>query len=140
MFNAGTGFWTIAAQIRLGNHMGDWAYLTQATTPPETVALTDPVAARAFDTMPVWAWAAYALAVGAGTTGAVLLIMRRKVAWAFFAVSTASATAQFGWSFLGFGILAAKGWTAAIFPAAIISIALASMLYAQAKARDGTLR
>ncbi|WP_369751207.1 hypothetical protein [Novosphingobium sp. AP12] len=47
---------------------------------------------------------------------------------------------QFGWTFLGYGLIAVKGWSTVIFPAVIFAITLASLLYARAKAADGTLR
>ncbi|HUD29849.1 MAG TPA: sugar transporter, partial [Novosphingobium sp.] len=103
-------FWIVATLILVWNLIGDAAYLTQATADLDVLAKTDPVTADAFRSMPVWAWAAYALAVGGGTLGAVLLLMRRKVAWAFFALSVAGIVVQFGWTFLGHGLIAAKGW------------------------------
>lgn len=133
-------FWIIAALILIWNLIGDAAYVMQAGADLDTLAKTDPVTAEAFRSMPGWAWAAYAAAVWGGTAGAVLLLMRRKVAWIFFAVSLVGVVVQFGWSFLGFRMIAAKGWSTAIFPAVIFAIAFASLLYARAKAADGTLR
>lgn len=134
------GFRIVAGAILLWNLMGDAAYLMQTTADLDAMAHTDPITAAAFASMPAWAWAAYALAVWGGTLGALLLLIRREIAWVFFALSVAGVIAQFGWSFFGFGIVAAKGWSAAAFPALIFAIALASLLYARAKAKDGTLR
>ncbi|WP_404481925.1 sugar transporter [Novosphingobium sp. BL-52-GroH] len=133
-------FWIIATAILLWNLIGDAAYLMQATADLDAIAGTDPVTAAALHSMPAWAWAAYAVAVGGGTLGAVLLLMRRKAAWALFALSLAGVVVLFGWSFLGFDMVAAKGWSSAIFPAVIFAIALASLLYARAKAADGMLQ
>lgn len=133
-------FWIIAAAILIWNLMGDVAYTMQASADLDALARTDPVTAAAFRSMPVWAWIAYAVAVWIGTLAAVLLIARRRKAWIFFALSLAGVVVQFSWSFLGFGMVAAKGWSTAVFPAVIFAIALASLLYARAKAKDGTLR
>jgi presenilin-like A22 family membrane protease len=133
-------FWIIAAAILAWNVLGDVAYVLQATADLDALAKSDPVTADAFRSMPGWAWAAYAVAVWIGTLAAVLLITRKRKAWIFFALSLAGVVVQFSWSFLGFGIVAAKGWSTAIFPAVIFAITLASLLYARAKAKDGTLR
>jgi hypothetical protein len=133
-------FWTIASAILAWNLIGDAAYLMQATSDFEAMSKVDPVSADAFNAMPPWAWGAYALAVGGGTLGAALLLMRRKAAWAFFALSVAGIVVQFGWTFLGYGLILVKGWSSAVFPAMILAIALASLFYARAKAADGSLR
>jgi CHASE2 domain-containing sensor protein len=133
-------FWIIAAAILVWNLLGDVAYVLQAGADLDALARTDPVTAAAFRSMPVWAWIAYAVAVWVGTLGAVLLLTRRRKAWVFFALSLAGVVVQFAWSFLGFGIVAAKGWSSAVFPAVIFAITLASLLYARAKANDGTLQ
>ncbi|GAB7550665.1 hypothetical protein NRB_01590 [Novosphingobium sp. 11B] len=132
-------FRVISILILIWNLIGDAAYLMQVNADLDDVAKTDPVTAQAFGSMPAWAWVAYAVAVWGGTLGAILLLMRREIAWVFFAASLAGVVMQFGWSFLGFGMIAAKGWSTAVFPAVIFAIALASLLYARAKARDGTL-
>ncbi|KMS60314.1 sugar transporter [Novosphingobium barchaimii LL02] len=133
-------FWIIALAILAWNLLGDAAYVMHASADLDVLARSDPVTADAFRSMPVWAWSAYAVAVWVGTLGAVLMLTRRKAAWIFFALSLAGVVVQFGWSFLGFGMVAAKGWSAAIFPAVIFAIGLGSLLYARRKAADGTLR
>jgi len=133
-------FWIVAGLILLWNLIGDAAYLMQVTADLDEVAKTDPTTAQAFASMPGWAWSAYAVAVWGGTLGAILLLARRKQAWWFFAASTLGVVVQFGWSFLGFPMIASKGWSTAIFPLVIFVIALASTLFAKTKARDGTLR
>lgn len=133
-------FWTIAVILLLWNLMGDAAYLMQVTTDLDELAKSDPITADAFRAMPQWAWAAYATAVWIGTAGAIMLLMRRKFAWVLFAVSLIAEIAQFGWTFLGYDLVAKKGATTAIFPLVIIAITLFSTIYARRKAADGTLR
>jgi hypothetical protein len=133
-------FWIIAVLILLWNLIGDAAYLMQASADINEIAARDPVQAQAFREMPGWAWGAYAVAVTSGTLGAILLLLRRGWAWALFAMSFAAVVIQFGWSFLGFDMLGAKGPSSAIFPLVIMGIALASTIYARRKRADGTLR
>jgi hypothetical protein len=134
------GFWIIAAVLLLWNLMGDAAYLSQVTADLDKLAASDPVTADAFRSMPKWAWAAYAIAVWVGTAGAVALLLRRKIAAALFAISLAGVIVQFGWTFLGYGLIARKDASTVIFPLVIAAIALFSVLYARAKTADGTLR
>ncbi|WP_443477762.1 sugar transporter [Novosphingobium aerophilum] len=133
-------FWIIAILILLWNLAGDVAYLVQASADPGEIARQDPVQAQAFREMPGWAWTAYAVAVASGTIGSVMLLSRRGWAWMLFALSFVAVVIQFGWSFLGFDMLGAKGPASAIFPLLIAGIALASTIYARRKRADGTLR
>jgi hypothetical protein len=133
-------FRIIAVLILLWNLVGDAAYLMQATANLDEVARQDPVQAQAFREMPGWVWAAYAVAVTSGTIGAIVLLMRRGWAWALFALSFTAVVIQFGWTFLGFDLLGAKGPSAALFPLLIAGIALASTIYAWRKRKDGTLQ
>lgn len=133
-------FRIIGAAILVWNLFGVLAYLRQATMDYNDLALTDPVSAEAFIRMPAWVWAAYAIAVLGGTLGAILLLARRSSAWACFALSIAGICVQFGWTFLGFNLVAQKGPSTLVFPLVILAIAVASLAYARAKRADGTLR
>lgn len=133
-------FRIVTVLILLWNLLGDAAYLMQATADLDKIALQDPVQAQAFREMPGWVWAAYAIAVASGTIGAVVLLMRRRWAWPLFALSLAGIAVQFGWTFLSFDILRAKGPSAALFPLLIVAIAVASTIYARRKQADGTLK
>jgi len=129
-----------AVAILLWNLIGDAAYLAQVTADPAKLAASDPVTAQAFAAMPTWAWAAYAIAVWLGTAGAVALLLGRRIATVLFALSVAGVVAQFGWSFLVFGLIARKGAATALFPLVIFAVGLAQLAYARLKARQGMLR
>jgi hypothetical protein len=81
--------------------------------------------------MPGWAWAAYALAVWAGTLGALALLMRRRWAVTLFALSLAGVVVQFGWTFLGTDIVARKGAVTAAFPMVIALIGTFQLWWAK---------
>lgn len=125
----------VAILILLWNLAGVASFAMQATADPAT--LGDPATARAFATMPAWAWTAYAVAVFSGLAGAVALLMRRRVSWILFTVSAVAVIVQFSWTVFGFGLLSYKGPDALIFPALILIIAVASALYARRQARVG---
>lgn len=124
--------------ILLWNLAGLVSFATQVTADPAT--LGDPATARAFATMPAWAWTAYAIAVLSGTAGAVALLMQRRVSWILFAVSAMAVVVQFGWTIFGFGLLTYKGPEAFVFPALILIVAIASAGYARRRARAGNWR
>lgn len=123
----------VAVLILLWNLAGLASFGMQATADPAT--LGDPATARAFATMPTWAWAAYAVAVISGAAGAVALLMRRRVAWILFAVSSVAVVLQFSWTIFGFGLLSYKGPDSLIFPALIVLVAIGSAIYARRHAR-----
>lgn len=133
-------FWIVAGLLLGWSLIGDAAYLAQTTADLNELAKTDPDTARAFAEMPDWAWSAYAIAVWVGTLGAIALLLRRRIAVPLFAVSLAGVLVQFGWSFFGSDIIAAKGPSAAAFPLFIIAVAGFALWYAYAKARQGLLR
>lgn len=133
-------FWTIAIALLAWNLLGIIAYFLQATADLDLLAKTDPATADAFRAMPQWAWAAYAVAVFVGTAAAIALLLRRRIAWVLFAVSLVAIIVQFGWTFLGYDLIARKGASTTIFPLVLVAIALAATLYARRNAADGTLR
>ena len=125
--------------LLLWNLMGAAAFIMQYSADFSQLAKTDPYTARIFAHMPGWAWTAYAVAVGAGTLGAILLLLRKAAAAPLFLLSVAAVVVQFGYSFLGTDLLSVKGVTAVIFPAVILVIALFQWLYARSMAAKGLL-
>lgn len=126
--------------LLLWNMIGVAAFIMQYSADLNQLAKTDAYTARIFAQMPGWAWAAYGVAVGAGTLGAILLLLRKAAAAPVFLLSIIAVIAQFGYSFLGTDLLAVKGATAAIFPAVILVIALFQWRYARSLTARGMLR
>ncbi|MES2159286.1 MAG: sugar transporter [Pseudomonadota bacterium] len=133
-------FVTIGILLLLWNLMGVAAFVMQYTADLTVLARTDPTTAQAFAAMPGWVWGAYGVAVGAGTLGAVLLLMKKAVAATLFLVSLIAVIVQFGYTFLGTDLLAIKGATSAAFPALIIIVAIVQLLYARSLVARGVLR
>lgn len=133
-------FRIVGILLLLWNLMGVGAFIMQYTADLDQLAKTDPYTARIFAAMPDWAWTAYALAVGGGTLGAILLLLRKAAAAPLFLLSVIAVIAQFGYSFIGTDLLAVKGATAAIFPAAILIVALFQWRYARGLIAKGVLR
>ena len=80
-------FIVIAIVLLLWNLMGLAAFAMQYTADLTELAKSDPVTAQAFAAMPAWVWIAYTIAVGAGTLGAVLLLMKKAETWAMLMLS-----------------------------------------------------
>jgi hypothetical protein len=101
-------FWIVAVLALLWEGMGCYAYLTQISA--------------ADDAMPVWVSAAFAVAVWVGVSGAILLLMRQRLARTAFAVSLLAVLVQFGGTLLVVkGTPAAGlGMAAAVVAAAVI--------------------
>ncbi len=68
-------FQLIGILLLLWNLMGIGAFIMQYSADLNQLAKTDPYAAKIFAAMPAWAWVAYAVAVGAGRLGAILLLL-----------------------------------------------------------------
>ena len=135
------GITVIGIILLLWNLTGILAFIMQYTADVDALSRTDPITARAFAAMPGWLWLVYAVAVGAGTAGALLLLARRAAAAALFLLSLACVLVQFGYTLLGTDLIAAKGVVAAAaFPAFIILIAFAQLFYARALTRKSLLR
>ncbi|MCK0531231.1 sugar transporter [Sphingobium agri] len=137
---ASRSFKIIAIGLLIWNLIGVAAFGMQYGADLAVLAKSDPYTARLFAEMPGWAWAAYAVAVGAGTVGALLLLLRKAAAVALFALSLAAVVVQFGYSFLGTDLWAVKGAGAAVFPAVIVAIAVGQLLYAARLHAKGVLR
>lgn len=134
-------FLMFALLLLLWNLMGVAAFVLQYTADLDELARTDPTTARAFAMMPGWGWAVYGVAVGAGTLGAIALLMKKAAAATLFLLSLVAVLIQFGYTLLGTDLIAVKGLAgAAAFPAFVILIAIVQLLYARSLVGRGFLR
>lgn len=133
-------FIPIAIALLLWNLTGVAAFIGQFTMDYAQLAKTDPYTARMMTSMPRWLWGVYALAVGAGVLGALLLLARRAAAAALFALSLAAVIVQFGHALGLTDLIAVKGWSAVALPAFIILMAVVQYGYARAQVGKGVLR
>ncbi|UZW53845.1 sugar transporter [Sphingobium sp. JS3065] len=133
-------FRAIGILLLLWNLLGVAAFIMQYSADLDRLAKTDPYTARIFAAMPGWVWATYAVAVGAGALGAILLLLHKAAAAPLFLLSIIAVIVQFGYNFLYTDLLAVKGPTAAIFPAVILIIAIFQWRYASRLIAKGILR
>ena len=86
-------YWVVAVLCLLFELAGCYAYLLQVTVDPATL----PVDQRALvEAMPIWAIAAYAVAVWVWMAGAVGLLLKKKFARGALFVSMIFVIVQFG--------------------------------------------
>lgn len=137
---ASRSFTITAIALLTWNLIGIIAFISQCSADLAALAKNDPYTARIFAQMPAWIWAAYGMAVGAGTLGATLLLLRKALAVLPFALSVIGIVVQFSYGFLGTDLLLVKGPTTLIFPAVILLIAVAQLLYAGRLSAKGQLR
>lgn len=91
----GTLYWVIAAVALLWNLLGMWAYYSNVTATPETLAsLYNEEQIALILSSPKWVTSATALAVTGGVVGSILLLLRNKLAVPFFIVSLLSLIVQ----------------------------------------------
>ena len=127
--------WLLWAGIALllWNLFGVAAFIMQATMSAEALSSLPAEQQELWGDMGAATWIAYAVAVGAGTLGAISIILGRKWAVLLFLLSVAAIAAQFSYP-LGYA------WrndmmSLMIFPAFIFVVAVTQWLFAR-KWRD----
>lgn len=117
----------------LWNLFGVAAFIMQATMSDEALSSLPAEQQELWGDMGIATWIAYAVAVGAGTLGAIGIILGRKWAVLLFLLSLAAIAVQFSYP-LGYA-LGNDMMSLMIFPAFIFIIAIAQWLLAR-KWRD----
>lgn len=125
----------IALVLLAWNALGVVIWGFQAASNPETLADGDKVRMEVWQAMPLWAWAAYAVATWSGLLGSVALLKERRAAIWLYAISTLAIFVQFSYALVLSPLPAAKGPAVVAFPAVIFMIALGSMAYAHSAAK-----
>ena len=133
--------WVIGIIAALWGAMGAVDYLMTQTQNEAYLSKFTPEQLAFFTSFPVWVVAAWAIAVWGGVLGAVLLLLKRKLAvWVFLVSLLAMVLTTFqnfvlsnGMEVMGDGV--SLGFTAAIFVIAVVLY-----LYARTMEKRGILR
>lgn len=133
-------FWLVAVLILLWSLAGCFACYTQLTISPEDLAKLPAAQQDAWLAMTLLPKIAYVVAVLGGLIGAILLLMRSRLARLLFIVSLIGVIVQFGWFFGPYAGFQKLGASAALFPAFIVIVAAAEIWFAGYAARKGWLR
>jgi hypothetical protein len=130
-------FWIVAVLALLWEAMGCFSYLGEAGMVAAAMMKHTPEQEAVWGTMPVWAWCAFAIAVWVGLAGALLLLLRMRLARVAFMVSLLAVIVQFGWAYLMGG---AMRMGPPIMPIVIILIGVALVWFSDMAAKRGWLR
>ena len=94
-------FWVVSVIALLWNLFGVMNYLNQAFNQVALLETMDQAQREAFEGIPAWATAAFAIAVFSGTLASIGLLLRKKWAHPLFIISLIAAVAQFiHWLFI----------------------------------------
>lgn len=133
-------FWLLAVLALLWEAMGCFAYLNAVMMKTTDLGQYSPAQRAIYGATPAWVWAAYAVAVWVGLTGAVALLMRQRWARLAFIISLAAAIVQFGWVLLATAALKTLGASATAVPICAIVLGLFLIWFSGMAARRNWLR
>lgn len=129
-------FWIIGGAALVWNLIGFVFYLSDVTRSPEALAAFSEAQQGFIGSTPVWATAAFAIAVNAGVLGGLFLLFRKSWAVPMFIASLAGIVAQDIHAFILSNRLEAWGMGAVYLPSLVLVIGAALLMYArQAKAK-----
>ena len=132
--------WVVGVLAVLWNSMGAFDYLMTQTQNEGYMSQFTPEQLEYFYGFPAWVVACWAMAVWGGVLGAVLLLLRKKLAVGVFLVSFLAMVVTTIHNFvLSNGLEAVGDPVALAFSAAIFVVALLLFLYARAMKNRGVL-
>jgi hypothetical protein len=125
-------YWIVAVLALLWEGMGCFSYLGETGMAAAAMMKHTPDQQAVWGAMPVWAWCAFAVAVWVGLVGALLLLLRMRLARIAFIVSLVAVIVQFGWAYLMGG---AMRLGPPVMPAAIVLVGVALMWFSDMAAK-----
>ncbi|MEW2919822.1 hypothetical protein AB1A65_00015 [Muricauda sp. ANG21] len=133
-------FWIMSVIALLWNLMGVFNYLNQAFNQVAILESFDQAQREAFEGIPAWATAAFAIAVFAGLAGSIGLLLRKKWARPLFVISLIAAVAQFiHWLFVS-GAVEAFGPSTYAMPIIVVIIGLYLIFFSKQGIQKGWLQ
>jgi len=133
---APTWFMVVSVILLIWNLLGVMAYISQVTMGPEALAALPDEQRQMIENTPVWATAAFAVAVNGGALGCLLLVIKSKLAGMFLQLSLAGVLVQMYHSFFVSNSVEVFGPGGLIMPIMVLVIAIfLVVLAAQAKTK-----
>lgn len=127
-------FYWISGIALLWNLVGIVAYVGQVTLTPDQLAAMPAEQRALYENIPVWATAAYAIAVNAGALGCLLLLLRKALAVPVLVLSLAAVIVQFFHAYFMISMLDTMGRSPVVVSVTIIFIGVYLVWFAnQAK-------
>ena len=135
-----TWFWVVSVIALLWNLVGVFNYLNQAFNQQAILETLNQAQREAFEGIPAWATAAFAIAVFSGTIASIGLLVRKKWAKPLCIISLIAAVAQFiHWLFISNAVEAFGPSTYAM-PVIIIVIGLYLISFSKKGIQKGWLK
>jgi len=136
-------FWVIGTVFLIWNAFGCYMYYSLKTmSDADYVANIGEASAAVRDVMPSWGTAAFAIAVFGGLLGAILFLMRKKIAFPIFVVSLLAALISFIPEFTVMELkeaIKADGLNPYGMPAMVTIMGLVEIFVSRMKAQKGIL-
>ncbi|MFY0630872.1 MAG: hypothetical protein JXR05_10860 [Flavobacteriaceae bacterium] len=132
-------FWVVGVIALVWNLLGVSAYLMQAYKTESFMEMYDPEQLEIINNMPVWATAAFGIAVFGGALGSLVLLLRKKLASMLFMLSFIGIIVQFIYNFFIANSMEVYGPGALIMPLLTIVIGLFLIVYSKNCVRKGWL-
>jgi hypothetical protein len=124
-------FWLVSAVLLIWNLIGCHFCIQQFRLGAEAMKPTTDYDRELYARLPGWYNYCYALAVGAGALGGVLLLLRNAGAYWSYIVSLVAVVIEFGYLFTATDVIAKKGFGKAVpFPAFIALVAALAIWFA----------
>ena len=136
-----TAFWIVGVIALIWNGMGVMSYLGSVYMTEEIRAAYTAEQLAVMDSAPAWLTGVYALAVFLGLLGALLLLLKRKLAVPVFGISLLMVLVQMIYSWVATDSIAAFGTVQGIvMPLLVIVIAIFLYYYSKGAAGKGWLK
>jgi len=132
-------FWVAAVILLLWNLMGLMAFGYDGMMSAEALAALPDDQQALYAARPAWVVFGFAVAVFAGTAGAIALLMRRGIAGPLFIASLVGVLVQNSW-FLVDDVLGVMGPSAVVMPLLIIGSLVGGILLVRNASSRGWLR
>ncbi len=133
-------FWVVAVAALLWNLMGVASYLGFTTMSAEAIAKLPEDQQALLTNYPVWATAAFAIAVFGGVAGSILLLLRQGFTTPVFGVSLTAIVIQMTW-WLGLsGAMAVYGVRSMVMPMLVIVVGAFLLWFSMQSKSKGWLK
>lgn len=117
-------FMIVAGVLFVWNLFGVMAYIMHVTMSPEALAALPEAQRQLYENTPVWATAAFAIAVNGGALGCLLLLLKKNLAGILLRLSLAAVLVQMFHSFFMSKSYEVLGPGSIIMPIMVIIIAI----------------
>ena len=135
-----TWFWVISLIALVWNLMGVMAYIMQVTMTPEDISMLPENERALYESLPMWATGAFAIAVWGGALGCLLLLLRKTWATSVLTVSFIGILVQMYHSFFVSNSIDVYGPGGMVMPIMVVLIGIFLIWFSRAATIKGWLK